>query len=88
VDAAQNPLAVGAIGLAVGALIGASAPLSSVEGDSLGGVADAATRAGAGLADAFPTGRRQGPLRPAVHGTATGSISPNPVVRNILHPPT
>ena len=30
---------------------GASAPLSSVERDSLGGVADAATRAGADLAE-------------------------------------
>jgi ElaB/YqjD/DUF883 family membrane-anchored ribosome-binding protein len=47
----EYPMAVGAIGLAVGALIGASAPLSSVERDSLGGVADAATRAGAGLAE-------------------------------------
>jgi ElaB/YqjD/DUF883 family membrane-anchored ribosome-binding protein len=44
------PLAVGAMGLAVGALIGASAPLSTLERDSLDGVADAANRAGAGLA--------------------------------------
>jgi ElaB/YqjD/DUF883 family membrane-anchored ribosome-binding protein len=41
------PLAAGAIGLAVGAIIGAAAPLSNVERDKLAGVADAAARAGA-----------------------------------------
>jgi Protein of unknown function (DUF3618) len=48
---AQNPLAVGAIGIAIGALIGSLAPLSSLERDNLQGVADDAMRAGAGLAE-------------------------------------
>jgi ElaB/YqjD/DUF883 family membrane-anchored ribosome-binding protein len=47
----EYPLAVGAIGLAIGALIGASAPLSSMERDNLQGVADAAAKAGADLAE-------------------------------------
>lgn len=45
------PLAAGAIGVAIGALIGATAPLSSLERDELQGVADAASKAGAGMAD-------------------------------------
>ena len=47
----QNPLAAGAIGMAIGALIGSLAPLSSLERDKLQGVADDAMRAGAGLAE-------------------------------------
>lgn len=47
----QNPLAAGAIGLAIGALIGTLAPLSSLERDKLQGVADDAMRVGAGLAE-------------------------------------
>ena len=47
----EYPLAAGAIGVAIGALIGASAPLSSVERDNLHGVADAAAKAGADLAE-------------------------------------
>jgi ElaB/YqjD/DUF883 family membrane-anchored ribosome-binding protein len=45
------PLAAGAIGLAIGALIGSTAPLSSVERENLQGVADAAAKAGADLAE-------------------------------------
>lgn len=47
----ENPLAAGAIGIAIGALIGTLAPLSSLERDKLQGVADDAVRAGAGLAE-------------------------------------
>lgn len=47
----QNPLAAGAIGIAIGALIGTLAPLSSLERDKLQGVADDAVRAGADLAE-------------------------------------
>jgi ElaB/YqjD/DUF883 family membrane-anchored ribosome-binding protein len=47
----EYPLAAGAIGVAVGALIGSVTPLSSVERDSLRGVADTAARAGADLAE-------------------------------------
>lgn len=47
----QNPLTAGAIGIAIGALIGTLAPLSSLERDKLQGVADDAMRAGAGLAE-------------------------------------
>jgi ElaB/YqjD/DUF883 family membrane-anchored ribosome-binding protein len=41
----DNPLAAGAIAVAIGALIGGAAPLTDVERQSLGGVADAASRA-------------------------------------------
>lgn len=47
----EYPLAAGAIGLAIGAFIGAATPLSSVERENLQGVADAAARAGADLAE-------------------------------------
>lgn len=47
----DNPLAAGAIGMAIGALIGATAPLSSLERDKLQGLADAAGAAGADLAE-------------------------------------
>jgi ElaB/YqjD/DUF883 family membrane-anchored ribosome-binding protein len=47
----EYPLAAGAIGVAIGALIGASAPLSSIEREKLQGVADAAAKAGADLAE-------------------------------------
>ena len=47
----EYPLAAGAIGVAIGAIIGAAAPLSSVERDNLHGVADAAAKAGADLAE-------------------------------------
>lgn len=47
----QNPLAAGAIGVAIGALIGALTPLSSMERDKLQGVADKALHAGADLAE-------------------------------------
>jgi len=47
----ENPLAAGSLGLAIGALIGALAPLSSVERDGLQGVADKATRTAADLAE-------------------------------------
>jgi hypothetical protein len=47
----EYPLAAGAIGVAVGALIGAMTPLSSFEREKLEGVADAAARAGADLAE-------------------------------------
>ncbi|MDP3740108.1 MAG: DUF3618 domain-containing protein [Hyphomonadaceae bacterium] len=47
----EYPLAAGAIGVAIGALIGSTAPLSSVERSNLQGVADAAAKAGADLAE-------------------------------------
>lgn len=47
----ENPLAVGAILLGVGAVIGALSPLSQTEREGLRGVADQAARAGADLAD-------------------------------------
>jgi hypothetical protein len=47
----EYPLAAGAIGVAIGALIGATTPLSSMERDNLQGVADAAAKAGADLAE-------------------------------------
>lgn len=47
----QNPLAAGAIGVAIGALLGLLAPLSSLERDKLQGVADEAMKAGANLAE-------------------------------------
>lgn len=47
----DTPLAAGAIALAVGALIGASTPLSRPERETLRGVADRAARAGADLAE-------------------------------------
>jgi len=47
----EYPLAAGAIGVAIGAIIGASAPLSSAERDNLQGLAGAAAKAGADLAE-------------------------------------
>jgi ElaB/YqjD/DUF883 family membrane-anchored ribosome-binding protein len=47
----ETPLAAGAIALAIGALIGASAPLSRPERETLRGVADKAARTGADLAE-------------------------------------
>lgn len=47
----DSPLAAGAIALAVGALIGAAAPLSRPEREALGGVADRAVSKGADLAE-------------------------------------
>lgn len=47
----DTPLAVGAIALAIGALIGSAAPLSDTEREGLSGVADKAARAGADLAE-------------------------------------
>jgi ElaB/YqjD/DUF883 family membrane-anchored ribosome-binding protein len=47
----EYPLAAGAIGVAIGAIIGATAPLSSLERDRLQGVADTAAKAGADLAE-------------------------------------
>ncbi len=47
----ENPLAAGAIGVALGALIGSLAPLSSLERKNLQGVADGAMKAGADLAE-------------------------------------
>jgi ElaB/YqjD/DUF883 family membrane-anchored ribosome-binding protein len=47
----DTPLAVGAIALAIGALIGSATPLSDAEREGLSGVADKATRTGADLAD-------------------------------------
>jgi hypothetical protein len=47
----EYPLAAGAIGLGIGALVGAMAPLTSVEREQLQGVADAAAKAGADLAE-------------------------------------
>jgi hypothetical protein len=46
----DNPLVSGAIALAIGALIGAGAPLSSVEKDMLSDAADGAAKAGADAA--------------------------------------
>jgi hypothetical protein len=48
---AGNPLAGGAIAMAIGAIVGALAPLSDTERRSLAGLADAATTAGAGMAE-------------------------------------
>ena len=47
----EYPLAAGAIGLAVGALIGAATPFTEVEREQLKGVADKAAKAGADLAE-------------------------------------
>ncbi len=47
----ENPLAIGAMLLGAGALIGFLAPLSQPEREGLRGVADKAARAGADLAD-------------------------------------
>lgn len=47
----EYPLAAGAIGMAIGALIGSTAPLSSLERDNLQGAAGAAAKAGADLAE-------------------------------------
>ncbi|HVK82150.1 MAG TPA: hypothetical protein VM915_16225, partial [Verrucomicrobiae bacterium] len=47
----DTPLAVGAIALAVGALIGSATPLSNAEREGLSGIADQAARAGADLAE-------------------------------------
>ena len=47
----ETPLAAGAIALAIGALMGASAPLSRPERETLRGVADKAARTGADLAE-------------------------------------
>lgn len=47
----EYPLAAGAIGMAIGAIIGAAAPLSEMERSKLQGVADAAAKAGADLAE-------------------------------------
>ena len=44
-------MAAGAIGLAIGALIGSLTPLSSVERDGLHDVADKTAKAAAGLAE-------------------------------------
>lgn len=47
----DNPLAAGSLGLAIGALLGSLAPLSSVEREGLQGVADKATRTAADMAE-------------------------------------
>jgi ElaB/YqjD/DUF883 family membrane-anchored ribosome-binding protein len=47
----ETPLAAGAIALAIGALVGASTPLSRPERETLRGVADKAARTGADLAE-------------------------------------
>lgn len=47
----EYPLAAGAIGVAIGAIIGASAPLSSAEREKLQGLAGVAAKAGAELAE-------------------------------------
>jgi ElaB/YqjD/DUF883 family membrane-anchored ribosome-binding protein len=47
----ETPLAVGAIALAIGALIGSATPLSSAEREGLRGLADTAARKGADLAE-------------------------------------
>jgi ElaB/YqjD/DUF883 family membrane-anchored ribosome-binding protein len=47
----ENPLAAGAIGLAIGAMIGSLAPLSSLERDGLHDVADKTARTAADLAE-------------------------------------
>lgn len=48
---ADNPLAAGAIAVAIGALVGAAAPLTEMERDALDGAADRAAGAGAKLAE-------------------------------------
>jgi hypothetical protein len=47
----EYPLAAGAIGLGIGALVGAVTPLTNTEREQLQGVADAAAKAGADLAE-------------------------------------
>jgi hypothetical protein len=47
----EYPLAAGAVGLAVGALVGAMTPLTDTEREQLQGVADAAAKAGADIAE-------------------------------------
>lgn len=47
----DNPLAVAAVGMAIGAVIGGATTLSRIERKNLHGVADAAGRAGANLAE-------------------------------------
>jgi hypothetical protein len=47
----EYPLAAGAIGLGIGAVVGAMTPLTNVEREQLQGVADAAAKAGADLAE-------------------------------------
>lgn len=47
----HNPIAFGAIALAIGALIGSTTPLSETERNALEGVADKAARTGADLAE-------------------------------------
>lgn len=47
----ETPLAVGAIALAIGAMVGAAAPLSRPERETLRGVADKAVSKGADLAE-------------------------------------
>jgi ElaB/YqjD/DUF883 family membrane-anchored ribosome-binding protein len=47
----ETPLAAGAIAVAIGALIGSTAPLSRPERETLRGVADKAARTGADLAE-------------------------------------
>jgi ElaB/YqjD/DUF883 family membrane-anchored ribosome-binding protein len=47
----EYPLAAGAIGLGIGALVGAMTPLTNTEREQLQGVADAAAKAGADLAE-------------------------------------
>jgi len=47
----ETPLAVGAIALAIGALVGGAAPLSQTEREGLRGLADTAARKGADLAE-------------------------------------
>jgi ElaB/YqjD/DUF883 family membrane-anchored ribosome-binding protein len=47
----DNPVAFGAIALAIGALIGSATPLSDTERNALEGVADKAARTGADLAE-------------------------------------
>lgn len=47
----QNPLAAGALGVAIGALLGSLAPLSALERNKLQGVADEAMKAEANLAE-------------------------------------
>jgi ElaB/YqjD/DUF883 family membrane-anchored ribosome-binding protein len=47
----QNPLAAGAVGVAIGALLGSLTPLSSMERKNLQGLADGAMKAGADMAE-------------------------------------
>jgi ElaB/YqjD/DUF883 family membrane-anchored ribosome-binding protein len=47
----ENPLAAGAVGVAIGALLGALTPLSSLERKNLQGLADGAMKAGADMAE-------------------------------------